>query len=166
MVFINQLKTEGNHPVEYNMVSIVMGVPPSVNGWLGGTPLFQEPSIYIYLYIYIESGIIVDCGYDYMILYDYRNGYYVKWEDPESNAMRGRFLRIALVWWLFKMGWSCWWFVFQGDDLYWGLDTDPTLSKTIRHNPNLYICLFVSKNKSWEDFWAQDSTGIVVIQVV
>jgi hypothetical protein len=32
-----------------------------------------------------------------MILYDYRNGYYVKWEDPESNAMRGRFLRIALV---------------------------------------------------------------------
>ena len=64
----------------------------------GVPPYFRNPPyIYIYLYIYIESGIIVDCGYDYMILYDYRNGYYVKWEDPESNAMRGRFLRIALV---------------------------------------------------------------------
>jgi hypothetical protein len=63
----------------------------------GYPPISGTLHIYISIYIYIESGIIVDCGYDYMILYDYRNGYYVKWEDPESNAMRGRFLRIALV---------------------------------------------------------------------
>jgi len=57
-----------------------------------GVPLISG---HLHIYIYIRK----NCGYDDMIriLYDRRNSYYVKWENPESNAMRGRFLRIALV---------------------------------------------------------------------
>ena len=129
-----------------------------------GVPLISG---HLHIYIYI-SGRIVD-----MTIW---SGYYMT-VGTAIMLLSGKILNPMLwgedFWGLhwydgfFRMGWSCWWFVFQGDDHIEGW----TLTQ---HYPKpldiIQTCIFVclsQKNKSWEDFWAQDSchSGCIILQL-